>query len=112
MQVFNDPINNASCRKKIPPPLGTAIQILPVLFFSPRVFRNMDDNRSWTLDREEFKKGLGDFGITFKDDVSCCFFCRDLEIHYCMDSYHFLSWLMEYFHMIMFALSVKVRGET
>ena len=37
-----------------------------------RQFRNIDDDGSKSLDYEEFKKGLQDFGLTFADDVSLC----------------------------------------
>ena len=35
-----------------------------------RVFRIMDDNGSKSLDFDEFKKGLGDYGLVVSDGVS------------------------------------------
>ena len=45
-----------------------------------RVFRIMDDNGSKSLDFDEFKKGLGDYGLVVSSDVSsklspCAFTC-------------------------------------
>ena len=41
-----------------------------MLFFFPRVFRIMDDDGSKSLDLEEFKKGLHDYGLSVEPAVS------------------------------------------
>lgn len=35
-----------------------------------RAFRNMDDDGSRTLNFDEFKKGIQDYGLNMEDDVS------------------------------------------
>ena len=40
------------------------------VYFSCRLFRNMDDDGSKRLDYEEFKKGIHDYGLSLEDSVS------------------------------------------
>ena len=48
-----------------------------VCIFRDRIFRIMDDDGSKTLNMEEFKKGLKDYGVTVSEAVRVFFtsFC-------------------------------------
>ena len=65
-KIWNSLIKNLT-----PPHTSSASLICAILCIFDRAFRIMDDDGSKSLDFQEFRKGIHDYGVDLEIDVSC-----------------------------------------